>query len=447
MPSIKDIVAGQSIGVGKRVISAGAKKLRGIINDKTGGGVFQKTFSVTKLTYPLDVVDDVQQGHYIMFTVREISKPAIVDDSKGKEKKGEKIQNPYLKGDPFTLKQIEEFSKMGVRDTPYTDAEIKAHLDKLQGTGEFTDAQKRKNLAIFMPKKVAGYGSRDIMLQAGKGTSVTPSIVKDTTNQSIEGAENADTETTSAPQGEYKDKRGIARFRARPATKRTKTIITLYMPPQVKNITGVVYKDQEMGNLATIIGSIKDNLSDDNKKAWDIDWSFLQGGKMLAGAGEMLGVSGAPELLVLMRGKLVSNRMEFIFDAVKKRVFTYQFSFYPKQEKEAQQVREIIQTFRQNMLPKRTEGAMQDFLSLDVPNEFNIEYYYKGNENNFINKIGTCLLTDCDITYGGDRYGTFKKSSTLGEHPGPGASPTETHMTLTFQEMDIITSEDVELGY
>ena len=56
-------------------------------------------------------------------------------------------------------------------------------------------------------------------------------------------------------------------------------------------------------------------------------------------------------------------------------------------------------------------------------------------------------MTDCDITYGGDRYGTFKESSTLGEHPGPGASPTETHMTLTFQEMDIITSEDVELGY
>ena len=34
MPSIKDIVAGQSVGVGKRVIKAGADKLRGIINDR-----------------------------------------------------------------------------------------------------------------------------------------------------------------------------------------------------------------------------------------------------------------------------------------------------------------------------------------------------------------------------------------------------------------------------
>jgi len=29
MPSIKDIVAGQSVGIGKRVIKAGADKLRG----------------------------------------------------------------------------------------------------------------------------------------------------------------------------------------------------------------------------------------------------------------------------------------------------------------------------------------------------------------------------------------------------------------------------------
>ena len=34
MPSIKDIVAGQSVGIGKRVIKAGADKLRGIINDR-----------------------------------------------------------------------------------------------------------------------------------------------------------------------------------------------------------------------------------------------------------------------------------------------------------------------------------------------------------------------------------------------------------------------------
>jgi hypothetical protein len=81
----------------------------------------------------------------------------------------------------------------------------------------------------------------------------------------------------------------------------------------------------------------------------------------------------------------------------------------------------------------------------NVPNQFNIEYFYKGNENSFLNKIGNCYLTDCDITYGGDRYTAFTASSTLDGKSG--ASPTEIHMTLNFQEMDIITHEDVQEGF
>ena len=87
MPSIKDIIAGQSVGVGKRVIKAGADKLRGIINDRIGAGMPSfGAFGMTKLTYPLDVVDDPQQGHYIVFTIRESTKDAEVDDSKSKDK-------------------------------------------------------------------------------------------------------------------------------------------------------------------------------------------------------------------------------------------------------------------------------------------------------------------------------------------------------------------------
>ena len=91
---------------------------------------------------------------------------------------------------------------------------------------------------------------------------------------------------------------------------------------------------------------------------------------------------------------------------------------------------------------KASKGANPIF---NVPNEFNIEYYYKGNENSFLNKIGNCYLTDCDVTYGGDRYTSFPTSQTKkGES---GASPTEIHLNLNFQEMDVITHEDVEAGY
>ena len=404
MPSIKDIVAGQSIGVGQRVIKAGAERLRGIINDRTDESPTYGQFKVKKLTYPLDVVDDARQGHYIIFTVRTISKPGVVDDSGAKDKE--------------------------------TTVNVTSEL-----------AQEDRTFGQNILSKLMGGGGLDNIKE------VQTKLTK-VANQSIQGVDESEIPKTDAEilaakddagghVGDSGERQGKRRFSLRPPTYRTDTMITLYMPPQVKNITGVTYKDQEMGLATVLVGSIIAAIGDD-RKLEDIDKSGMGVNKALALIGSQLGFA-SKELMVLGTGQLFTPRMEFIFDAVKKRAFTYQFSFYPKSEQEAQEVREIIQAFRKNMLPSKIEGAKQDFLALNVPNEFNIEYYYKGNQNNFINQIGTCLLTDCDITIGGDRYGTFASGQT--KDGKPGASPTEYHMTLTFQEMDIITQEDVDEGF
>ena len=408
MPSIKDIVAGQSVGVGKRVIKAGADKLRGIINDRTGGGMPSfGAFGMTKLTYPLDVVDDPQQGHYIVFTVRESTKKAEVDSSKTKEK-----SNPV----DITSSLSKGVNRFGV-------------LGGLGGSniGSAVSGLKSKVTKIA-DQKIENYTEAYKDLDTGK-------------HQDGQAA----TDAARGHGDSAKDKQGKGRFSLRKGTKRTSTMISLYMPPQVKNITGVTYKDQEMGMITTLAGSISEvlGISGDDRRLDDIDISGMGFKAALRAIGNATGME-AQELAQLQSGKLFSPRMEFIFDAVKKRVFTYQFSFYPKSEQESMEVEKIIQTFRKHMLPTRMDTG-QDILALNVPNEFNIEYYYKGNENNFINKVGTCLLTDCDITYGGDRYGTFKPGMTRDGLPG--ASPTETHMTITFQEMDIITQEDINTGF
>ena len=97
MPSIKDIIAGQSVGVGKRVIKAGADKLRGIINDRGLGKMPSfGGFGTESLTYPMDVQSDPRQGHYIVFTVREISKPAKVQKQEDAEAKAEYENEKYI---------------------------------------------------------------------------------------------------------------------------------------------------------------------------------------------------------------------------------------------------------------------------------------------------------------------------------------------------------------
>ena len=414
MPSIKDIVAGQSVGVGKRVIKAGADKLRGIINDRTGGGMPSfGEFDVKKLTYPMDVVDDPQQGHYIVFTVRKKSKEPVVDDSGAEE-------------NATAVAVGEQLAKKG-------NSFGKNALKGMMGGANTSLANARAWTSSLMPG-----------LSAVKAKEVKIAEQKIENYSAGESLETKDKSRGHSESG--KDKQGRARFSLRPPTYRTSTMITLYMPPQVKNITGVTYKDQEMGVVTTAVGSLIQSIigpGSDERSVTDTDGAGLGLAAGIRKMGDMLGMD-AKELYTLSTGKLISPRMEFVFDAVKKRVFTYQFSFYPKSEKEAQEVEKIIRTFRFNMLPSRMK-TKQDVLALNVPNEFNIEYYYRGNENNFINKIGTCLLTDCDITYGGDKYATFKPSST--QDGEPGASPTEIHMTLNFQEMDIITHEDVAEGY
>jgi len=379
MPSIKDIVAGQSVGVGKRVIKAGADKLRGIINDRTGGGKMPtfKHFSMVNLTYPLDVAEDPRQGHYVIFTVREISRPAEVE----------------FRTNPNTWLP----EAVPSRGVPITKVEENAVFK-----GTYKEVDEFKD---------------------GKKTRINVRTAN------IEEARDSN-----------------RRYTIRPPSKRTSTLITLYMPPQVKNITGAEYESVEMSPLTTGASALTLALFRDTSFDGIGPAALKQLGKAAASAFEAVGFGGASDALQLGSGIVLADRMEFVFKNPKKRAFPYQFDFYPKSEKEAQEVHDIIKTFRKHMLPSMIlEESKNATPIFNVPNEFNIEYYYKGNENNFLNKIGNCYLTDCDVTYGGDRYTAFSASST--KDGKPGASPTEIHLNLNFQEMDIITHEDVEDGY
>jgi hypothetical protein len=392
MPSIKDIVAGQSVGVGKRVIKAGADKLRGIINQKSGGGMPSfNGFKVKSLTYPMGVDSDKRQGHYVIFTIREISKRAEV---------------------------------------------LKNKLD--------SDIKKQTGQKAL--KKITGGVQSNIYVM---------DIDKKARKEDIKLAEAYETASENAKEIKREDER---QYVMRPPTRRTSTLITLYMPAQVKNITGAEYESSEMSPLttggATAIGAMfREDIALDDVSMGAMGKAAM---KKAAEMFEQVGFGGVSDQMQLATGVAIGDRMEFVFKNPKKRAFPYQFDFYPKSEEEAQEVHAIIQTFRQHMLPKIStelsgKESMQGNPIFNVPNQFNIEYYYKGNHNNFLNKIGSCYLTDCDVTYGGDRYTAFTASSTKrnSDNSGgePGASPTEIHMTLNFQEMDIITHDDVAEGY
>ena len=386
MPSIKDIIAGQSVGVGKRVIKAGADKLRGIINDRGLGKMPSfGNFKTESLTYPMDVVDDPRQGHYVVFTVREISKPAEVQKQEDAEAKAE----------------FEKFDK------------------RVKKGGLFKEGLKIEEGYALEEKRQAA-AAPNIKIQQDYETNYADEVTRENERKYI----------------------------MRPPTRRTSTLITLYMPPQVKNITGAEYESTEVSPLTTTAAASIGAMLRDDIDMGDIPVASAGKAivKKMAELIEQVGFGGASDQLQLSTGIAIGDRMEFVFKNPKKRAFPFQFDFYPKSEKEAQEVHQIIQTFRKHMLPTTmSQNSLKGNPIFKVPNQFNIEYFYKGNENSFLNKIGNCYLTDCDITYGGDRYTAFTKSSTKDGEAG--ASPTEIHMTLNFQEMDIITHEDVQEGF
>ena len=77
-----------------------------------------------------------------------------------------------------------------------------------------------------------------------------------------------------------------------------------------------------------------------------------------------------------------------------------------------------------------------------VPAEFYIFYMFRGDENEFFNKIATSVLVNMDVNYSPGQYQSFRPIEGFS-----GAPPTEIDMKLDFQETKVITKADEDLGY
>lgn len=104
----------------------------------------------------------------------------------------------------------------------------------------------------------------------------------------------------------------------------------------------------------------------------------------------------------------------------------------PASEKETGNVKDIINKFKFHMHPELSGSGIYYI----YPSEFDIQYYYRGNENEYFNKISTCALTDMSVQYGGGEFSSFEDGA-----------PTEITMILKFTELETLTKERIQDGY
>ena len=250
----------------------------------------------------------------------------------------------------------------------------------------------------------------------------------------------------------------------RPGTSRMAKAITLYMPPSVKVSYKSNYKDDEISARASAIGNSIGGIIDAmSGKASGIDAlkTAAEGGVAVAAFAAKASADtfapGASTLAQLSAGSILGSKMELMFTDVGRRNFSFTFNFIPKSEQEAQMVYKIVQTFKEHMLPEyltefkafETSIPLGQGRVMKIPDTFDIMYFYRNNENPFLNKISTCYLSSMDVDYGGDKYVTYEPTilnmDGLGDQSGP--PPQRTSITLSFSEIETITRERAKQGF
>ena len=231
----------------------------------------------------------------------------------------------------------------------------------------------------------------------------------------------------------------------RAATRKKVATIAMFMPAQVQTTYGAQYTDTQIGIFTGDALNVYDNLTstgDSMNSAMDsikrIGTESLPTALTLmlqSTLGALPGLGGLREARGITTGEIISDRLELAFKGVNKRQFQYTFKMLPKSAAESEEIRNIVYMFKRNMLPEFVGGSTTG-RKMVVPNTFDIEYMYNGSANEYLHKIGTCVLENMTVSYGGDKYRTYSPTD-------EGAPPVETTITLAFKEMDLVTRESI----
>jgi hypothetical protein len=222
------------------------------------------------------------------------------------------------------------------------------------------------------------------------------------------------------------------------ARTRIDTLIALYMPPSISVSYASNYGEQEIGAMA---GAAAGAIKAFSGQSADAQSTALNAALDTVGKGLQKGAlatldtvaPGANALIALEKGAIITPRMELMFEGIGRRSFSYDFVFIPKDINEAETIKEIVKKFKLHMASEYTDTS---FREMTIPSMFNISYKYKNADNNNLNKISTCVLENMDVNYGADRFIAYENGV-----------PQTTKISLKFREMEIITKDQIELGF
>ena len=231
---------------------------------------------------------------------------------------------------------------------------------------------------------------------------------------------------------------------ARAATSAMKGCIALYMPPAVQVSYGANYGETEIGVMAESINAGIQAFMNTGGSMGDRIATGIgtgAGGLISGGINKVKSMlpAGGEAIMAINSGSIITPRMELMFEGIQRRTFSFNFTFIPKSEPEAEKVEQIVKLFKKHMSSNYGSngmGGVDGVREMEIPDFFNIEYMYRGGRNTHLNRIKQCVLTKADIDYGADRWHAFENGQ-----------PQTTKLALSFSELEIITKDYIEQGY
>jgi len=358
------------------------------------------------LSYPEDIINDVTNGHYMLFYINVQNKTRF----------------PYTRSiDGVTVEEKIKTTK-SVKYTETTVGDVQQQ--------QATTYKIKEKFQTF----TTGGATNDYEVAAG--------LIDVDTNYS---------DVQELRQGKTKMKTGFAASQTmKNATVRIKESIAIYLPPDVKDDYTIKYSGAEtalLGFMAASGGKFLDAYRrDDFASAANLlkdsgSGALAEIGKRAAAAAVDIigGVEGTQDLAAKIFGATSNPYMEVLFGGVELRTFTYNFTFAPRSIEERDEVQKIIHTFRFYAAP---ELRSNESLYMGLPAEFDIHYMYQpesgteSKENPYFNKIATCVLTNVNVDY-----------TPGGVYSHDDGSPVKITMTLSFLETEMITKDHIEAGY
>ena len=223
--------------------------------------------------------------------------------------------------------------------------------------------------------------------------------------------------------------------------------VALYMPPGINVKYGVDNGQPDLGiaGVGARTGVAVAGAKNDEEQMK----AFLSGlGGVGMEAAKRLGIGtleafGAGDVggdITKITGFAENPFSEVVFEKVNHRAFNYTFNLTARNKEEVEDINKIITLFKYHMHPSLNFDVAGGRY-FKVPSEFEIHYAYQGQLNNYLNKISRCVLTGCEINYGGEEFTTFR------QFDNDGAAPVQISMTLNFTETEIMTKETIADGY